>query len=104
MKKLIAIMALAGFATTAMAQHHGHGHGGWGYRGSWVGPAIIGGVIGYELSRPRYDPYYQYSPQQVIIQQPQVIYVQQTQPTLMCEVKNEVINGQVVTGNFCYQK
>jgi hypothetical protein len=103
MKKLIAIMALAGFATTAIAQHHGHGHGGgWGYRGSWVGPAIIGGVIGYELSRPRYDPYYQYPPQQVIIQQqPQIVYVQ---PTQVCEVKTEVINGQVVTGNFCYQK
>jgi hypothetical protein len=32
------------------------------YRGGWVGPALLGGVIGYELSRPS-----------VIVQQPIVV-------------------------------
>jgi hypothetical protein len=61
MKKLLLTLALTLTATTSMAWghhgHHGHHnnyhhhyHGGYG--GGWIGPAIIGGVIGYELSRP----------------------------------------------------
>jgi hypothetical protein len=66
MKKL-AIALLVFAATAANAQHfHNHYHGG-GYRGGWMGPAIIGGMIGYELSRPT-----------IIVQQPSVI-VQQPQ-------------------------
>ena len=116
MKKLIASLIIAGSAVAipAQAQHYHHGYR-WG-GGSWVAPAIIGGVIGYELNRPRYDPYY-YPPQQVIIQQPPVIYQQpqviygaptqapvMPMPGQVCELKSEMINGQVVTGNFCYQK
>jgi hypothetical protein len=72
MKKLVAVLLLAVASTSAMAQHHGyHRHG--GYRGGWVAPAVIGGVIGYGLSRPYYEPYY--APP-VVIQQPPV-YVQQ---------------------------
>ena len=54
------------------ASAHWHGYGGCCYRpyygGGWVAPAIIGGVIGYELSRPNVivQP-------PVIVQQPQVI-------------------------------
>jgi len=58
MKKLILILAMA--STSAFAQHH---HGGGGDR--WIGPALIGGIIGYELSQ---------RPQQVIIQPP--VYTQ----------------------------
>jgi hypothetical protein len=77
MKKLVAVLLLAVASTSAMAQHHGHGgyHRHGGYRSGWVAPAIIGGVIGYGLSRPYYEPYY--SPP-VVVQQPTVIY---TQPT-----------------------
>jgi len=74
MKKLLAVLLLAVASTSAMAQHHGHGgyyrHG--GYRGGWVAPAIIGGVIGYGLSRPYYEPYY--APPIVYTQPP--VYVQ----------------------------
>ena len=79
MKKFIAILLLTLTAGTALAQHHGHGGhgyyrgGGYGYRGGWVAPAIIGGVIGYGLSRPYYDPYYAQPPVYV---QPAPVYVQ----------------------------
>lgn len=55
MKRLLTLI-LAIFATSAFADGHGlrHHHGGY-YRsaGDWVVPALIGGVIGYELNRPR---------------------------------------------------
>ena len=55
MKKfLIAMLILA--STGAMAQHRHQG--GYGYRGNWIAPAIIGGVIGYGLTRNYYEPYY----------------------------------------------
>jgi hypothetical protein len=63
----VAMLLIAGSASA-----HWHGHGGCCYRpyngGDWIAPAIIGGVIGYELSRPNVivQP-------PVIVQQPQVI-------------------------------
>lgn len=78
MKKLLITLALIGASLPALAQHHGYGHnhrhyGHQGYYrspgyGGWVAPLIIGGAIGYTLTRP--EP--------VIIQQP--VYVEQ-QPT-----------------------
>ena len=73
MKKLFITLALACATLPVLAQHHGHGfrhhgnHHGHHYRGhgGWVAPMIIGGAIGYTLTRP--EP--------VIIQQP--IYVEQ---------------------------
>lgn len=51
------------------AQAHGFQHEGWrrGYSGggNWIAPALIGGVIGYELSRPT-----------TVYVQPPVIYQQ----------------------------
>ena len=70
MKKLLLALSLLAIAGSASAQWHHHGgyyRGGcYGCGGSWVAPAIIGGVIGYELSRPA----------PVIVQQPPVIYTQ----------------------------
>jgi hypothetical protein len=67
MKKLLLALSLLTILGTADAQWHHHG--GCCYRGSpfgWAGPALIGGVIGYELARP---PVY-VEQQPVIIQQP----------------------------------
>jgi len=73
----------------------------------WVGPALIGGIIGYELGRPN-TVYVQQQP--VIIQQPPVIvqqqppvYIQsQPVPQYVCELRSEMINGRVVQGQFCH--
>ena len=70
MKKLLTALLIMSATVPAMAQHYyGHGfrynhhHHGY-YRGSnWVAPLVIGGVVGYALTRP--DP--------VIVQQPQVV-------------------------------
>jgi hypothetical protein len=76
MKKILTALALLVTAGTASAQwHHHYGyrpHYYGGYYGSgWVAPAIIGGVIGYELSRPR---------PVIVEQQPQTVIIQQQQP------------------------
>lgn len=57
MKKLILILAMV--STSAFAQHY---HGG-GDR--WIAPAIIGGIIGYNMRQP-----------QVIVQPP--VYINST--------------------------
>lgn len=64
MKKLLLTLLIV-FTGLAHAQYphhnHRHHHGGMGY--GWVAPAIIGGIVTYELTRP----------QTVIVQQPQVV-------------------------------
>lgn len=71
MKKIFLVLAMLAATASASAQWHHHGgyYRGGGYYGggNWIAPAIIGGVIGYELSRPA----------PVIVQQPQVIIQQQ---------------------------
>ncbi len=55
MKKLLLAIPFIFVANLAHADGHGHGgwhRGGWG-GGYWLAPALIGGLIGYELSRPR---------------------------------------------------
>ena len=78
MKKLIAISLLCLASVPAMAQHrHSHGPYATGVpqqhhhhhyhrdrSGSWVAPLIIGGVIGYAITR---------NPDPVVVQQPPVI-------------------------------
>jgi hypothetical protein len=74
MKKIFVTMLLTLATTGALA--HGY-YGGYGYRNNWVAPAIIGGVVGYNLARPYYA-------QPVIIQQPVYVqppvYIQQSYP------------------------
>ena len=86
MKKVLLVVMLMLTTVMASAQWHHH-HDGYcsyrgGYGGGWIGPAIIGGVIGYELSRP--SPVYTQPPviieqqpvvvQQSVIQQPPIGY------------------------------
>ena len=82
MKKLLALF-LVSMACVAQADAHGYYRGGCCYRGGygsgWIAPALIGGAIGYGLSRPYYDP--MYVPPPVIYTQPPV-YVQQ-QPVIV---------------------
>lgn len=107
MRKILASLAVAGalVASPVIAGgyggHHGGHHGG-GFS-PWV-PFIAGAGIVYFATRPQVI----YAQPQVVMQQAPV-YVYPTQapviqtPGTVCELKSEMINGQVVTGNFCYQ-
>jgi hypothetical protein len=68
MKKLVlALTLLSGFVSAEACCYRGYYHHGY-YGGGvgWVAPAVVGGVIGYELARPI----------SVVIEQPPVVYVQ----------------------------
>ena len=77
MKKIIAILALslAAFSTSAFAWQGG-------YRGGWVAPALIGGVVGYSLARPYYygPPPVYYAPPPPVVYAPPPVYIQQARP------------------------
>jgi hypothetical protein len=71
MKKLLFILAL--FPTLVFAQHYNHGFQGphWRYQGgnwNWMVPAIVGGVVIYEVAKNQQPVIVQ---QPVVIQQPQ---------------------------------
>jgi hypothetical protein len=51
--------------------HHGQNHGYYN-RSDWVAPLVIGGVLGYVITRP----------QPVIVQQPPIIVYPNTQPSV----------------------
>jgi hypothetical protein len=100
MKKVLAVAVLALASIPAMAQHwHGHGirHGYHG--GGWVAPAIIGGIIGYELSRPA-PVFVQQQP--VIVQNPPTVVYQ---PRENCSPWTEVMNpdGTITRTRTCSQ-
>jgi hypothetical protein len=102
MKKLLLAISILSVVGTANAQWHHHGgHYRGGYSGGWVAPAIIGGVIGYELSRPRY-----YEPpvvvqQPVIVQQP--IYSVTPQPTCTVWTETQHPDGSITRTRTCSQ-
>ena len=101
MKKIL-LASLLVFSTTVFA-HGPHGYwrpapnGGW----HWVSPAIIGGVIGYEIARP---PVYQ---PPVVVQQPPVVI--QQNPVIVqgqnCSPWTQVQNpdGTVTSTRTCTQ-
>jgi len=70
MKTLILIAALL-LSSSAFAQHHGNHSS-----SNWVVPALIGGIIGYTISRPT-----------VVQAQPQVYVYVQPAPVKYCEQK-----------------
>jgi len=123
MKKIIlaSLLGLISFPTMAHDWHHGGYYGGHrggyysqvngGYGGGWIAPALIGGVIGYELARPRYvSP----PPPAVIYQQPPVViqqapvYSYTPRPTIQsatCSAWTEVeqSDGTVLRQRTCSQ-
>jgi len=80
MKKIVFALSLLALVGSASAHEGFYHRGGCCYRGGyglgWVAPAVVGGVIGYELSRPN----------TVVVEQPPVVYTQPsvvyTQPTV----------------------
>ena len=101
MKKVLAGLLVAlSVSTPAMAQNN-----------PWV-PFGVGVLLGTVINnRPAYV-YQQVPPPQVIYTQPTTVYVYPTQAPVMpipqfgqvCELRSDMVNGQVVTGNFCYQR
>jgi len=67
MKKLIALVLVTMAVSTQAQHHHHHRHG-----GNWIAPVIVGGVIGYALTRNHSEPVYNYGyvPPPVVIQPP----------------------------------
>ena len=91
MKKIVAILSLA-LATSACA-HGPHGVP-YHHHGSWVGPAIIGGVVGYVIAQPR----------PVVIQQPPVV-IQQPVPVQQQVCENRYVpdtNGVMRLATVCW--
>jgi hypothetical protein len=79
MKKIIlAIALLSGVASAqACCYRGGYYHHGYYGGGGWVAPALIGGVIGYELARPPVVVEQQpilVQPAPIVVQQPNVQY------------------------------
>lgn len=95
MKKLLIAIIIS--LTTFGAQAHGpHGywrphHNSW----SWVAPAVIGGVIVYEATRP---PVYVQPAPPVIVQQPPVV-VQGQNCSPWTQIQNP--DGSITTTRTC---
>ena len=77
MKKSLLALSLFALIGTACAhgpyRTFGYHNGYYGCGGCWVAPAVIGGVVGYELSRPTtvyVEPQPIYTVPQPIVQQP----------------------------------
>jgi hypothetical protein len=88
MKSTLIAAALMAISFTAHAEH-GFGHGGW------VAPAIIGGILGYDLNQSRsvQPPQYQQPPQTIYYEpqyrEPIPVYREEWvyDPVCRCDVK-----------------
>jgi len=74
---ILAMSALFAYSPGAQAQWHHHGgyYRGGCYGCGWVAPALIGGVIGYELNRPNtvyVEPAPVYVPPPIVYTQPTI--------------------------------
>jgi len=105
MKKILLVLMLSACAISAQAHEgfrHGYRGGYYSAGGNWIAPALIGGVIGYELSRPRY-----YEPpvvvQQPVIVQQQPVYTVTPQPNCTLWVETQHPDGTITRTRTCSQ-
>ena len=99
MKKFLVLVTLMFISVAASAQyrHWGHRyHGPYYGGGGWVAPVLIGGVIGYELSK---------SNNTVVVQQPSIV-VEQAPVSMECGPWKEIQTpeGKIYKERTCYQK
>ena len=99
MKKILVLITLMLMSVTAFAQYRHYSpryYGPYYGGGGWVAPVIIGGVIGYELSKANNN-------NTEVIQQPSVV-VEQT--TMECSPWKEIQTpeGKIYKERTCYQK
>lgn len=100
MRKFLLSVGLLVLASTANAQwHHGYHRGGVYYGGQhWIAPALIGGVIGYELSRQQPVVVQQ---QPIIVQNPPMVYQTQQNCTPWTETQHS--DGTITRTRTCAQ-
>lgn len=106
MKKILLAVSLvicsSAFANPYHYGHgHGHHHGHWRYYGggwNWVVPAIIGGAIVYEATRP---PVVVQQPPVVVQQPPVVVQPQQQNCSPWTETQNS--DGTITRTRTCNQ-
>lgn len=91
MKKLLIISAIL-FANASFAHGYNHNQGYWrhnpGYGWSWVFPAVVGGIIVYEATKPP-----------VVVQQPPVVVQHPQNCGPWTEIKNP--DGTVTVSRTC---
>ena len=100
----VALVASCSYAPAAHA---------WGAREQGILTGVAGLWVYQQLAKPPAAVYHQPVPmyqQPAPVYVPQTVYVYPTQapvvqfPNTVCELRSEYVNGQVVTGNFCYQR
>ena len=102
MKRILAISLLCLASVPAMAQHRHHG--GYHHRhhhhsgGHWVAPLILGGVVGYAITRNSEPIVVQQPP--VIVQQPPMVTAN---PTCGPWVETLQADGSIVRQRTCTQ-
>lgn len=87
-----------GYYATGVPQHHHHHHHHRHNGGQWVAPLIIGGVIGYAITRNNETVVVQQPP--IIVQQPQVIT---NNPSCGPWVETLQADGSIVRQRTCTQ-
>ena len=103
MKKITSIVAASLIAACSYAP----AAYAWGAREQGILTGVAGLWAYQQLAKPSVNVYQQSVP---VYQQPQTVYVYPTRapvaqyPNTVCELRSEYVNGQVVTGNFCYQR
>ena len=97
MRKIILATLLTLTVGSVFAHQHGywrphHQGGGW----NWVVPAVVGGVVVYEATRP---PVYVQPQPPVIVQQPQPVVVQGQNCSPWTQIQNP--DGSITTTRTC---
>jgi len=102
MKKVVFALAVVGslISNSAMA---------WGPREQGALAGIAGLWAYQQLERAGRQPQTVYVQPQTVYVQPQPVYVQPQPyyalpPQQVCELRSEVVNGQIIQGNFCYYR
>lgn len=83
-----------GYATGASPHHHNHRHHS---HGTWLAPLIVGGVVGYALTRPA--P--QVIEQPVYVERSVPVYVEQPRPTCTQWREIQGNDGRIYRERIC---
>lgn len=101
MKRILAavLLSLVSLSTVAQHRHHNHHYRPSHSHGHWVAPLIIGGVVGYAITRNNEPVVVQQPP--VVVQPPAVMPA----PVPYCTAWTEVLqhDGTILRQRTCTQ-